>query len=208
MANYKDVRYNFALPSNAEVGSMTLIKEQTASDSSSITFTHGTSDVVFDSTYPIYLFKFINIDNSTTSSGNKFSFQSSTDNTNYNIACTNTCFQSYHVETGAYSALEYTASNDHAQDTGFIKLNSQYIGGQDDASCCGELFYFNPSSTTFVKHYMATTQYMHTDSSNSHSWKTKTAGYFNTTSAITSVQFKFSSGNIRVGTIKLYGIKN
>jgi len=189
-------------------GGMVLIKEQTASDSSSITFTHGTSDVVFDSTYPIYLFKFINIDNSTTSSGNKFSFQSSTDNTNYNITCTNTCFQSYHVETGAYSSLEYTTGNDHAQDTGFIKLNSQYIGAQDDASCCGELFYFNPSSTTFVKHYMATTQFMHTDSSNSHSWGTKTAGYFNTTSAITSVQFKFSSGNIRVGTIKLYGIKD
>ena len=193
---------------NVNLGSMVLISEQTASSSANITFTHGTSGVVFDSTYPIYKFEFINIDNATTSSGNEFRFQSSTDNTNYNVACTNTNIQYYQVETGAYSNLEYNSGHDHAQDTGFIKLNAQYIGGQTDASCSGELFYFNPSSTTFVKHYMATTQYMHTDASNSHSWGNKTAGYFNTSSAITSIQFKFSSGNIRVGTIKLYGIKD
>ena len=193
---------------SVSLGSLVHIKTLTASDSGTLTFTHGTDSVVFDSTYPIYKFEFINIDNATTSSGNTWRFQSSTDNSNYNVACTNTNIQYYHVETGAYQGLEYNSGHDHAQDTGFIKLNAQYIGGQDDASCSGELFYFNPSSTTFVKHYMATTQYMHTDASNSHSWGNKTAGYFNTSSAITSVQFKFSSGNIRVGTIKLYGIKD
>ena len=33
------------------------------------------------------------------------------------------------------------------------------------------------------------------------------AGYCNTTSAIDGIQFKFSSGNIDAGTIKMYGIK-
>jgi hypothetical protein len=42
-------------------GAMTLIKTLTASSSSTISFVHGSSDVVFDSTYPLYLFKFINI---------------------------------------------------------------------------------------------------------------------------------------------------
>ena len=42
-------------------GAMTLIKEQTASSSSTISFVHGTSDVVLDSTYPIYIVKYINV---------------------------------------------------------------------------------------------------------------------------------------------------
>ena len=33
------------------------------------------------------------------------------------------------------------------------------------------------------------------------------AGYFNTTTALTRVRFKMSSGNIDAGTIKMYGIK-
>ena len=45
----------------ANLGSKILIKEITASSSASISFVHGSSDVVLDSTYPIYLFKFINI---------------------------------------------------------------------------------------------------------------------------------------------------
>ena len=33
-----------------------------------------------------------------------------------------------------------------------------------------------------------------------------TAGYFNTTAAIDEIQFKFSSGNIDAGIIKMYGV--
>ena len=46
-----------AIPS----GAMTLIKSQTASSASTLSFVHGTSDVVLNNTYPIYLFKLINI---------------------------------------------------------------------------------------------------------------------------------------------------
>ena len=53
-------------PGSLAQGKMTLIKEQTASSSSSISFVDGSSDVVLDSTYPIYLFKCINIHPSST----------------------------------------------------------------------------------------------------------------------------------------------
>ena len=69
-------------------GAMTLIKEQTASSSATISFVDGTSDVVLDSTYPIYVFKFINIHPSGT---NRFQFNGSIDaGSNYNVTKTTT----------------------------------------------------------------------------------------------------------------------
>ena len=41
-------------------GALTLIKTLTASSSSTLSFVHGSSDVVLDSTYPIYKFVYIN----------------------------------------------------------------------------------------------------------------------------------------------------
>ena len=42
-------------------GTWTLIKTLTASGDSDLSFVDGTSDVVLDSTYPIYVFKIINL---------------------------------------------------------------------------------------------------------------------------------------------------
>ena len=82
-------------PGNLTQGKMTLIKEQTASSSSSISFVDGSSSVVLDSTYPIYLFKFINIHPSTES---KFTFQASSNTgSSYGIAATTTNIQTYNV---------------------------------------------------------------------------------------------------------------
>ena len=202
MANYKDIRYNFALPSNAEVGSMTLIKEQTASSSATISFVHGTSDVVLDSTYPIYLFKFINIHPSAAS---EFFFNLSTDGgSNYNVTKTTTAFTAGHNEADSDAYVVYNTSRDLAQGTGFQQLTANIGDGADECGS-GYLHLFNPSSTTFVKHFISRTNYYEqSDYSNEH----YIAGYGNTTSAIDAVQFKFGSGNIDSGTIKLYGIKN
>ena len=52
---------------------------------------------------------------------------------------------------------------------------------------------------------MSTVQGYHNSSS---SFEYFCAGYFNTTSALDEFQFKFSSGNIDAGKIKLYGIKD
>ena len=189
-------------PGSLAQGKMTLIKEQTASSSASISFVDGSSDVVLDSTYPIYLFKFINIHPATNSTD--FDFQVSTNGGSaYGVNITSTWFQSAHNESGTTTGLSYETAEDLAQSTSFQTLN-QDIKNDADSSNSGELYVFNPSSTTFVKHFMAVNQCMQ---STPYSVQSFCDGYVNTTSAIDAIQFKMSSGNIESGTIKLYGIK-
>ena len=184
-------------------GAMTLIKEQTASSSATISFVDGTSDVVLDSTYPIYLFKFINIHQAT--DDEHFQFQgNAAGGSGYNETITSSYFETYHKEDGTTTSLAYDNNDDLAQGTAFQRL-MPYASNDNDSSGCGELWLFNPSSTTFVKHFMATTQYV-LNSSPNYTINNYIGGYFNTTSAIDEIQFKMSSGNIDAGTIKLYGI--
>jgi len=185
-------------------GKMTLIKEQTASSSASISFVDGSGGVVLDNTYPIYIFKFINMHPAT--DGGQFSFQGSTNGGgSYGINITSTHFSAYHNEAGNDTNLGYdaTGNRDLAQSTNFQVLASA-TGNQNDESFSGTLHLFGLSSTTFVKHFIARgNHYNQSDYSiNNHM-----AGYFNTTSAIDAIQFKMDSGNIDAGTIKLYGIK-
>ena len=77
------------------------------------------------------------------------------------------------------------------------------MGNENDESGNGTLHLFDPSNTTFVKHFIADTN-THTDDDRSSRFFV--GGYFNTTSAIDEIQFKMSSGNIDSGTIKMYGI--
>ena len=184
-------------------GAMTLIKSQTASSSSTISFVNGTSDVVLSSTYPIYVFKFIDIHPATNDAN--FSFNMSADSgSNYNVTKTTTFFKANHDEAGSSTDLSYYTSGDIAQGTGFQNI-SMGVGSDNDQCTVGYLHLFDPSSTTFVKHFITRT---HTTESSDIAWSGFTAGYGNTTSAVDAVQFKFSSGNIDSGTIKLYGIKD
>ena len=184
-------------------GAMTLIKSQTASSSSTISFVNGTSDVVLDSTYPIYLFKFINIHPS--NDGIQLKFNMSIDSgSNYNVTKTSSAFSVYHNEADDGAGIGYDSNDDMAQGTGFVSITAN--GNQDsenDECMNGTMHLYNPSSTTFVKHFITRT------SSNIDSDYLSDAfngGYGNTTSAINAVQFKFASGNIDSGVIKLYGI--
>ena len=191
--------------SSLPTGAMTLIKEQTASSSSTIDFLNGTSDVVFDGTYPIYLFKFINIHPATDNTN--FSFQVDTGtNTSYNITCTSTFFNASHGEGDAGGGVDYEGSQDQAQGTAFQRIIVD-LGAANDKACSGELWLFSPSSSTFVKHFMSVgSSLTHETGHVTNQYCSFTAGYFNTTTALTRVQFKFASGNIDAGTIKLYGI--
>ena len=182
-------------------GAMTLIKSQTASSSSTISFVNGTSDVVLDSTYPIYLFKFINIHPSGDATDLQINFRDGS--TAYDATKTTTTFRAYHNEAGDDTTLSYQTSWDLAQSTG-VQLISHGIDNDNDGSASGELFLFNPSSTVFVKHFLATTNAMN----GTYSHQNFIAGYCNVTAAIDAVQFSMSSGNIDAGTIKLYGIKD
>ena len=191
-----------AIPS----GDMTLIKTVTASSSATISFVDGSSDVVLDNTYPIYVFKFINIHPGTDTGNNRLTFQGDTGtNTNYNQSITSTHFRAYHNEGGSGQGIGYRTATDQANGTSFQPLGEGIGAGVADESSSGELYIFEPSSSVFVKHFLART---HIYSDNNETVDSFVGGYFNTTTALTRFQFKMSSGNIDSGTIKLYGIKD
>ena len=181
-------------------GSLVLISEQTASSSSTIDFTSG-----IDSTYKEYIFKFINIEPAT--DGADFSFQVETGtNSDYNQTITSSYFRAYHHEADNGAALEYVTGKDLAQSTNFQVLAGAVGNGADgnnDECASGEMHLFEPSSTTFVKHFTSHIN-MYENGNSCHT--IFVGGYINDTTAITRVRFKFSSGNIATGTIKMYGV--
>jgi len=181
---------------NAPADSITLISSQTASASASISFTTG-----LDSTYKAYKFVFVNINPA--SNNTDFQFNMSIDaGSNYNVTKTTTMFRAIHYESDASTALSYETGQDLAQSTAFQNI-IEAIGNEADESASGSLLLFNPSSTTYVKHFISNSNgYFGTDAT----FNYYSAGYGNTTSAVNALQFKMSSGNFD-GTIYLYGIK-
>ena len=200
MATYQNSRYNIALPSGSG-GSLVHIKTLTASSSGTLSFVDGASDVVLDSTYKTYIFKLINIHPATNSAELVFNLSADT-GSNYNVAKTTTTVQSIHSEDGTTAASLLYDDEDLANGTGFQNL-AEDVGSDNDQSAVGELYLFSPSSTTFVKHFISRINYCHASDI---AFDFYMAGYANTTSAVDAVQFKFNSGNIDSGTIKLYGI--
>ena len=196
LANNSSLANITALPSSISGGAMTLISEQTASSSATIDFTSG-----IDSTYDSYVFKFINIHPATDNV--LLQFNMSTDGgSNYNVTKTSAYFSAYHNEAGNSTGLGYVTAHDLAQSTSNQTLIAE-IGNDNDQSVSSYLQIFNPSSTTFVKHFISssTVSAYHEYMVNSY-----VAGYGNTTSSINAVRFQMSSGNIDSGVIKLYGI--
>jgi hypothetical protein len=178
-------------------GVWNLILTQTASASATISFTSG-----IDSTYDEYVFTFNNIHPAT--DGVNFQFQGSTNTgSTYGVTMTSTSFQAFNNESGASdNSLSYRTGADIAQGTGYPDL-TQESSSDSDHGVCATLQIYNPSSTTFVKHWMCRfSSVMNINYAND----LISGGYFNTTSAIDAVQFKFSSGNIDAGQISLYGI--
>ena len=199
--NNNGVKNATAFGSITTSGAMTFIKKLTASSSATLSFVDGTSDVVLDNTYKEYMFTFNNMHPA--SDAVNFVFNGSIDSgSNYNVTKTTSFFNAYHFENDSSNALTYNASQDLAQSTDFQILEDS-VGNDNDQSCVGYLHLFNPSSTTFVKHFISSN---HRAFSGDASSENHVAGYFNTTSAIDAVQFKFSSGNIDAGDICLYGI--
>ena len=184
-------------------GDLVPIKTLTASSSSTLSFVDGSSDVVLDSTYPIYVFKFINIHPATNDVEFQFNF-SIDSGSNYNVTKTTTAFESYHKEDGSAQDVAYLSGSDLAQSTSNQKLTRR-TGNNNDESASGYLYLFNPSSTTFVKHFISR---VHSYHQSDIAYTMFVAGYGNTTSAIDAVNFVMSSGNIDSGKIKLYGIKD
>ena len=182
-------------------GSMVFIKKLTASSSGTLSFVNGASSVVLDSTYKEYMFIFNNIHPATDNTALSFQGNAS-GGSGYNETITSTFFQAYHDEAGTDTSLGYRTSEDQAQGTDFQQLGYG-VGNGNDECASGYLHLFNPSSTTFVKHFISKVQVYHRSD---FSYNMYSAGYFNTTSAIDEIQFKMSSGNIDAGTIQLFGV--
>lgn len=195
-ANNQSLSAISALPASITGGALTLLQTQTASSSATIDFTSN-----IDSTYDAYMFKFYNIHPATNNT--EFQFNMSTDSgSNYNVTKTTTTFNAHHNEADSQALLLYDTNADLAQGTGF-QLLAGACGNDNDQSISGSLHLFNPSSTTFVKHFIARVGGFHEAD---YAFDFYTAGYGNTTSAIDAVQFKYDSGNIDSGVIKLYGV--
>ena len=178
-------------------GAMTLISTTTASSDSTISITSG-----IDSTYPIYVFKFISVHPSADNVHFRVNFRDG--GSSYDATKTTTYFRAYHDEADSSTSLAYSAGNDLAQGTGVQNLTEGQGNGNDE-SFSGEMFLFDPSSTTFVKHFISRLQsYNQADIS----YESYVSGYCNVTAAIDGVQFTMTSGDIDAGTIKLYGIKD
>jgi len=185
-----------SLPSGVSGSSLVLLSTQTASSSATIDFT---SDI--DSTYKEYQVHFTNVHPATDSTKFTCQFDTGT-NTNYNQTITSTFFRAAQDESANTDGPGYKTADDQAQGTGFQTLTGT-IGSDNDQSCAGILQLFNPSNTTFVKHFLGSAHgYTH----NNYAINEFASGYINTTTAITRIRFKFASGNIDAGTFKLYGV--
>ena len=176
-------------------GSLVKIASSTASSSASVSFTSG-----IDSTYKEYLFLFNKIH---PASASILSFNMSADSgSNYNVVKTTTYFYAQHGEDGSGASLAYDSGSDAAQSTGYIRL-AESVGTDNDQSTSGYLHLFEPSSTTFVKHFISVFNCLN---ASDQCITTYSGGYANTTSAIDAVDFKMGSGNMDAGTITMYGV--
>ena len=193
-ANDKSMSNITALPSGVSAKSMILLATETASSSSTINFTSG-----IDSTYKEYIFKCYDIHPSGDATDLQINFRDGS--TAYDATKTTTVFRAYHNEAGDDTTLSYQTSWDLAQGTG-VQLISHGIDNDNDSCAVATLHLFDPSSTTFVKHFISVSNTMN----GTYTHQNFVAGYCNVTAAIDGVQFSMSSGTIDSGTIKMYGV--
>ena len=180
----------------ASAGALTLISTNTISSGvSSSSFTSG-----IDSTYDTYLFKFINLHFS--ANDNAFFVKFRDGGSDFDATKTTSFIFAQHKEDGSGGAVSYDTDRDLAQSTGGHFLNL-VTGNQDDGALSGEMYLFSPSSTTFIKHFIAKT---HNMDSGDNATTVFSAGYANGTAAFDGVAFSASSGTIDSGVIKMYGI--
>ena len=187
------------------LGALTFIKDVTVSGASNATILHGSSSVVFDSTYPVYLIKYINVFSST---GQNIAMNFTTNGTDWNLNQVTTAWVSEHSENDSDVArMDYSESYDKAGSTDQVvfNINKGGLENASDASASGEMYIFNPSSTTFVKHFISRANSL---SEYPGSTDNFVSGYINSTSAVTGIRFHVVSSGTLSGTFLLYGLKD
>ena len=175
---------------------MKLLATETASDDATVEFESS-----IDSTYKLFIFKWFDANPAT--DGAILGFQgNASSQSGYNETITSTMFLSQQRESDGDHTLAYVAAGDQSQGTAFQQI-SREPGGDADQSTVGTLWLFNPSNTTYVKHFYVTDNEAF---QGDYTMTVFVSGYFNFTAALTNIQFKFSSGNITAGTFKMYGL--
>ena len=183
-----------AVGSITGLGNLKFISRSTAGSSSSVNITSG-----IDSTYKEYIFVINNMHPQT--NDKHFTFQVNADGgSGFNETITSSVFRAYHLEDGSASGLDHRTANDQAQGTAYQRL-SEEVGNGSDEGVSGILHIFDPSNTTFVKHFIARTSLNYGSPRD-----TFVAGHINNTTAIDEISFAFTSGNCDSGTIDMYGV--
>ena len=188
-------------------GAMTHIKTLTADASTAtLSFVNGSSDVVLDSTYPIYLFKVINAHAQNNGDILYYNFSDDTSSHSYDLTKTSTYFYLRHDEDGSDGQIVHPGSGSYTNiaNNGNKQTFAVNNNSSNEDSCAGELWLFNPSNTTFAKHYMSRSI---TTGEAAKTFSAHAQGYINTTAAVTAVQFDLGS-QWDAGSVKLYGIKD
>ena len=193
--NNRAVKDATAVGSITGLGNLVFISRSTASSSSSLSITSGIT-----STYKEYIFLINNMHGSADDTYLTFNL-SADGGSNYNVTKTSTAFKAYHEEAGNYTGLRYETSDDLAQSTGYQYIGTMIANAGDDTSLSAYLHLFDPSNTTFVKHFLGTSSQNSTYANH-----ITFAGYGNTTSAINAIDFKAISGTLDSGTIDMYGV--
>ena len=185
------------------MGIPTLIKTLTASDSASLEFVDGTSDVVLDSTYDEYMFVFTDIN--PVEDDVNFTFQvNATDDAGggYDTSLfTSAFFLASHTEADA-TDLAYQQYMDGAQSNGRPTLAAN-LGNGSDESCAGIMHIFGLSSSTYVKHFYSRFSIYQSGSAAHDAFG---SGYWNDTTPIDEFHFQVQGGGNFDGVIQLYGI--
>ena len=151
-------------------------------------------------TYNHYIFTFYGYQPATNNTALNVQF-STNGGSSYGISTTDTVYQTAHDNANSYTDFQYLSSEDHASDTGFIQLG--HTVGSDPKECgVYEFHLFDPASTNFT--YWICKAQVYTYHDFSAFWGL--SGQIQSTTAIDAIQFKSSSGNIDLGTFKVWGL--
>ena len=197
MASYKEISKNFSWGADFAGGdSLSKISTNTASSDSVVNITSG-----IDSTYNVYYVVYNAIH---PSAGSKLTCQFTTNGSDFNLAlCTAQCNGS-NTEGGTASNNNADLSESRYRHTTYAPIGFAATIETNAESCAnGFLWLFGPANTTFTKHFYCRTVAKDDAPGGA---QTFTAGTIETTSAVTGISFKMSTGNIDSGSFKLYGL--
>jgi len=157
-----------------------------------------TAQVIFDipATYQAYTWKFYNICGKADSKN--LLWQSKIGGS----TITSTAFRAYNNSAGDDYGLAYRTGEDQAQGTS-TQLIQDNIGNDPKESCSGFLTLYEPSSDTFVKHFISQSTTVMSGEGTKHDLR---SGYINDTTPVSQIFFELSSGKFKAGTIAMYGI--